>query len=121
MTKLLSPILTEDSLGRVGFHCPGCGHNHFIPVAPDHIKGHSWSYNGDPNTPTFRPSLHVKSGHYVDGTPVAECWLCKKGRQACGVCHSFVTDGQIQFLGDCTHHLSGQTVPLPNFPKRDTP
>ncbi len=28
------------------------------------------------------------------------------------VCHSFVTDGQIQFLGDCTHKLAGQTVPL---------
>jgi hypothetical protein len=28
-------------------------------------------------------------------------------------CHSFVVDGQIQFLGDCTHKLAGQTVPLP--------
>jgi hypothetical protein len=28
-------------------------------------------------------------------------------------CHSFVTDGRIQFLGDCTHHPVGQTVPLP--------
>ncbi|MGT2429227.1 hypothetical protein ACU4HD_11865 [Cupriavidus basilensis] len=24
-------------------------------------------------------------------------------------CHSFVTDGHIQFLGDCTHALAGQT------------
>lgn len=31
------------------------------------------------------------------------------------VCHSFITDGQIQFLNDCTHPLAGQTVPLPNF------
>jgi hypothetical protein len=29
------------------------------------------------------------------------------------VCHSFVTDGKIQFLGDCTHALAGQTVELP--------
>ena len=28
------------------------------------------------------------------------------------VCHSFVTDGNIQFLSDCTHSLAGQTVPL---------
>lgn len=29
------------------------------------------------------------------------------------VCHSFVTDGCIQYLGDCTHRLAGQTVDLP--------
>lgn len=25
-------------------------------------------------------------------------------------CHSFVKAGQWEFLGDCTHHLKGQTV-----------
>jgi hypothetical protein len=29
------------------------------------------------------------------------------------VCHSFVRDGRIEFLSDSTHHLSGQTVELP--------
>jgi len=28
------------------------------------------------------------------------------------ICHSFITDGKIQFLSDCTHHLAGQTVDL---------
>ena len=32
------------------------------------------------------------------------------------VCHSFVTDGRIQFLGDCTHKLAGQTVNIPEWP-----
>ena len=32
------------------------------------------------------------------------------------VCHSFVTDGLIQFLGDCTHALAGQTVDMPPWP-----
>jgi hypothetical protein len=27
----------------------------------------------------------------------------------------FVTDGRIQFLGDCTHALAGQTVDLPDW------
>ena len=31
------------------------------------------------------------------------------------VCHSFVTDGRIQFLGDCTHDLAGHTVELPDL------
>ena len=29
----------------------------------------------------------------------------------------FVTDGKIQFLGDCTHALAGQTVDLPDMEK----
>lgn len=28
------------------------------------------------------------------------------------VCHSFIKDGQIQYLDDCTHRLKNQTVPL---------
>lgn len=32
------------------------------------------------------------------------------------VCHSFVREGRIQFLGDCTHRLAGHTVDLPAFP-----
>ena len=31
------------------------------------------------------------------------------------VCHSFVTDGKIRYLNDCTHHLKGQTVELLDF------
>jgi hypothetical protein len=31
------------------------------------------------------------------------------------VCHSFVREGQIQFLGDCTHAFAGQTVPMIPF------
>lgn len=28
------------------------------------------------------------------------------------ICHSFITDGEIQFLNDCTHKLAGHTVDL---------
>lgn len=31
------------------------------------------------------------------------------------VCHSFVTDGQIHFIGDCSHSLKGKTVELPEY------
>lgn len=35
------------------------------------------------------------------------------------VCHCFVADGAMQFLGDCTHALAGQTVPIPEWPRPD--
>jgi hypothetical protein len=30
-------------------------------------------------------------------------------------CHSFIRDGQIQFLDDCWHELKGQTVEIPDW------
>jgi hypothetical protein len=100
------------------FRCPGCADGtHTVQVA-----GVSpWSWNGSTESPTFTPSVLVKSGHYAfpDGE---SCWCtynaAHPGEPApfkCGICHSFVTDGKIQFLGDCTHALAGQTVELPDL------
>lgn len=92
---------------RVLFRCPGCDDNHQIHVG-------TWTFNGDLERPTFTPSLlvggvqwepnagfHKPNHDVVAGEPI--------------VCHSFVTDGRIQFLGDCTHALAGQTVDLPEW------
>lgn len=83
---------STDDLGRwIAFTCPGCDCDHAIPVEkPNPANGAMWSFNGDLDRPTFSPSLHLV-----------------------GFCHSFVTDGRIQFLSDCTHALAGQTVDLP--------
>jgi hypothetical protein len=109
------------------FWCPGCNGNHGVWV-----KGATvWTFNGNTERPTFQPSLLVRSGHYLYGSEhipgkVAgqdPCW-CTWNRDhpgdpapfKCTVCHTFVTDGMIQFLGDCTHELAGQTVEMPLHP-----
>ena len=75
------------------FHCPGCGYSH--PFEIECPNGNGWQWNGSMDKPTFTPSLLVNAdGHR---------------------CHSFVTDGQIQFLGDCDHFLAGKTVEIPNW------
>ena len=110
--------------GRAGFWCPGCKDPHYIAVAPARVQGAAWGSNGDYNFPTFTPSVLYKSGHYVgDGKP-GDCWCswpdeekAEWGGLGCVICHSFVTNGQIQFLSDCTHELAGQTVPLPEWPE----
>lgn len=108
--------------GYVAFNCPGCGETHVIAVAPA-ASGAArpvWGYNGNPDAPTFTPSVLAQSGHFMDGDK-KECWCTYEkrfGRPSpfkCGICHSFVTDGMIQFLNDCTHALAGQTVPLPDW------
>ena len=79
------------------FWCPGC------------LCGHgwtaSWTFNGDLVKPTISPSLLVTGGGVGGAKPF----------EGTGRCHSFVRDGQIQFLDDCTHALRGQTVALEPF------
>lgn len=53
----------------------------------------NWSWNGDVEKPTLKPSILSDQGPEL-------------------VCHSFVNDGKIQFLGDCTHEFAGQTLDL---------
>ena len=83
--------------------CPACGFGHlFSNKAGEkiHPKGCSWDFNGDTEKPTFTPSM-------LSTTP--------DGHGGKKICHSFVTDGKIKFLGDCTHKLAGQTVDLPEI------
>ena len=101
--------LIELRPGLVAFFCPGCGHKHAVWVSPgDHP---TWGYNGNPESPTFTPSLRV----YVPAMLPGEDWPNGKPEET--LCHSFVKDGQIQFLADCAHKLAGQTVLLPEWPE----
>jgi len=91
---------------RVHFWCPGCDKAHGIVTdAPN-----SWTWNGDMERPTFTPSVLVHSHGSLNDAGE---------RYETPQCHSFVTDGQIQFLDDSTHGLAGQTVPLPEWPYLD--
>jgi hypothetical protein len=55
-----------------------------------------WTWNGDTEKPTLRPSV-LTNGHDFR-------------------CHSWINDGNAQFLDDCSHNLRGQTVELLNVP-----
>jgi hypothetical protein len=124
----LSPILRAVEGGGLRFHCPGCAEAHLVYVGAG--DGPRWGYNGDPDRPTFTPSVLVRSGHYVEGRKAPDgaepmCWCSYEARTgekpgfSCYVCHSFVVDGRIQFLADCTHALAGQTVDLPAWPEAE--
>lgn len=87
------------------FHCPGCNSHHHVQHGSE--IGPNWGWNGSLEKPTFTPSVLVTyegSDAGTNGAPPA-------------VCHSFVTDGRIQFLGDCTHAMAGQTLDLPAVEK----
>jgi len=75
------------------YMCPGCGYEHAFGLR---TEGGHHEFNGDLNRPTVSPSLLQ---NFVPGA----------------MCHSFIRDGMIQFLSDCTHKLAGQTVELPEI------
>lgn len=83
--------------GALWFFCRGCDAPHCLSVGQG--AGPRWAYNGNPDAPTFTPSVLVSYEQHGESV----------------VCHSFVTEGRIQYLGDCTHALAGQTVDLPDW------
>jgi Family of unknown function (DUF6527) len=96
----------EDGSGFLVF-CPACQTGHKFD--------RGWIFNGDLEKPTFSPSILV-----CGVEPVTEDERCRilRGEEIKPrplVCHSFVREGRIEFLGDCTHALAGQTVDLPDM------
>ncbi len=98
------PKVKTTTNGGYVFWCPGCGNAHAVNTS---ANGPRWQYNGNPDAPTFTPSILVTCD-YPSSDGAAESFHF--------VCHSFVTNGKIQFLSDSTHKLSGQTVDIPEWP-----
>lgn len=105
----------EEAKGVIVINCPGCGCHHVIFTKEPAINGAKWNFNDDFEKPTFSPSLLIRTGHFATGEKMEDCGWCKESENICGICHSFIRDGRIQFLDDCTHKLKGQTVELPDI------
>lgn len=91
----MSRKVKRASGGHIQFWCPGCDQVHAV--------NGTWKFNGSDEKPTLEPSIKVTGVKDFDD-PTPTC------------CHSYVTDGRIAFLPDCTHALKGQTVDLPEWP-----
>jgi hypothetical protein len=110
------------------FICPGCDHPVVLPTSKE-ATGHAWGFNGDLDAPVFTPSVLQKwSCWSPERRKLADLFKEEHGRWPTReelpddehhVCHSFVgcngaAPGQIIFLPDSTHKLSGQVVDLPD-------
>jgi hypothetical protein len=97
--------------------CPACGNGHafYNGVPVDGKPRPAWSFNGDRERPTFAPSMLVRGTVPLTDDEVARVFAGEKIEPKPLVCHSYVRDGQIQFLSDCTHEMAGKTVDLPDF------
>lgn len=78
------------------YWCPGCDSLHGIAIRLDvQDNGASWMFTGSLERPTYSPSqLSTGSNR----------------------CHTFIRDGIIEFLEDCSHSMKGQKVPMVPLP-----
>jgi hypothetical protein len=109
----ISPILRSVAGGGLMFWCPGCDGAHMVMVGEG--AGPRWGFNGNHDRPTFTPSILVSGTEHITADEHTRIMAGETIEKAKTVCHSFVADGRIQFLGDCTHALAGKTVDLPDF------
>jgi len=117
---IVSKVLRNKDDSCWSFFCPGCEvtHNFYD----------SWVFNGDLERPTVEPSIKVEYCRYplvdpttgdfargADGEYILDEHRMLRGAKKM-TCHSFIRDGMIRFLADCTHGLAGKTVPLLDVP-----
>lgn len=69
----------------IEFYCEGCEHTHVI--------NNTWQFNGDNENPTFQPSVLAQ-------------------RRPEEVCHSFIENGVIRYLGDSYHQYKNTSRTL---------
>lgn len=121
MGQLSSKLRTIEG-DRLGYWCQGCESLHQVAVGEGPRP--RWGWNGDAERPTFTPSVLVTGRDFTEkGEADFEAWHaagCPKPvpefESKDIVCHTFITDGRVQFLGDCTHQYAGQTLDLPDLP-----
>lgn len=100
--------MTADDWGnnQIAIYCEGCKYHHAFFVGEN-----GWTFNNDFVKPTFTPSM------LVNGSIPEEF----KGKEGYKRCHSFVADGEIQYLSDCEHEFKNTTrklLPLDEHPSR---
>lgn len=100
----MTKVLRNAEGNRFVFFCPGCKDGHVI--------NDRWQFNGDYERPTVTPSILVTYRHPKGFSNENPAPLGYNGEYVEDRCHSYITDGKIQFLDDSTHDLKGQTVSL---------
>lgn len=104
------------------FKCPGCKHDHRIIVnwGVNSLAHHPdneprWQFDRNFDKPTFSPSLLIRWTEDLTKAEHARVMAGEKIELKKLCCHSFIKNGQIEFLGDCTHEFAGQTVGMLDY------
>jgi Family of unknown function (DUF6527) len=108
LSSKLRSVRWPDGVTGIAHWCPGCDSMHAFSISGKNSSGAQWSWDGNVDAPTCSPSMNIKCN-----TPDMKEYQPRAGTS---ICHYFLRAGQLQFTGDTTHRLKGQTVPLPDLP-----
>lgn len=81
------------------YYCEGCKEEHAFGIKSDGYGGHH-EFNLDLDNPTVSPSLLQ---NFIPDR----------------ICHSYIINGQIQYLDDCWHELKGKTITLSDYDNKN--
>jgi hypothetical protein len=96
--------------GHLYYRCPGCKSEHSVPVLLNKKEANHWNWNGDSIKPHVRPSVkHTYPDAAYKEHPNLPAFCC----------HYHITDGNIEYCGDCSHDHSGKTVPMTVFTEQE--
>jgi hypothetical protein len=117
--RQLSPILQQVNEYTLSFFCPGCRMMHNVYLEHEKNKQAFWGWNGSVTEPTFSPSLLLSGvGRITD----EERDILMAG----GVitprpftCHFFIREGNLIYLGDCSHDHKNKTISMVDIPEDD--
>lgn len=95
---------TEDGYAH---WCPACRELHNFSTLKRNSSNALWEFNNDFMRPSFVPSMNIRADFALeDGGP--------------DVCHYFLQDGRLSYLGDCTHAFRNCVITLPPLPEHLT-
>jgi hypothetical protein len=106
--------LVDDGSGGklLMFWCEGCRTHHGPRVQAGSTPGPVWDWNWDRERPTIQPSILVQGTESPTDEDLARMRAGETVEPRPLRCHSFLTDGRLQYLGDCSHALAGTIVDL---------
>jgi hypothetical protein len=101
-TRINSKLVRYEGPESVAYShwCPACNHVHTYRVQG---AGPNWNFDGNVDSPTFTPSYR-------------EFYPAQGDAPETTICHTFLTAGVIQFLGDCPNEYANTNVSLPDIP-----
>ena len=107
--KLIKNSDLRIGISDYSFYCQGCKCHHGVWIKKENYAGPVWDFNNDIKNPTFYPSIKVE-WIYCEYDQITSMPI--QSTRKIMICHSFITNGKIQYLSDCTHKLAGQTIDL---------
>lgn len=133
----IEPFTEVDGNKGYYFYCPACEgihkvYTHQAPFKKDKtgklIEGREvpiWTFNGNFERPTFRPSVKVTFEHLSEAGQIRQHEFHKKHNRyptnvelpfdTIDICHLILTDGILNYCNDCTHAFKNKKVELPDF------